>query len=203
MTRSPWARQYLRTPTSYIWGTEPSTLARRVSALLGAGARVVDLGCGEGRDSVYFASRGFMVTGVDLSRAGLQKADRLAAERGVRVDWVSGPMTRVRLRGPVDLVYSCGAIHYVPRRERRALLGRLQALTGPGGYHAHIVFTDRAVYVEMGEVIDYFAPGELGGLYPGWRILQCEEGMIACDRDGTPHQHSIEQFLAQEASHGA
>ena len=54
MIRSPWAREYARAPKTYIWGTEASLLARQVSALLPPGARVLDVGCGEGRDSVFF-----------------------------------------------------------------------------------------------------------------------------------------------------
>ena len=199
MTRSPWAREYVRRPKDYIWGKEPSSFAREVSALLPPGARVLDLGCGEGRDSVFFAARGFVVTGVDASAAGLRKAERLALERGIEVRWLQGDMARVALDGAFDLVYSCGAIHYVPRRERARLLPRLKALTRPGGHHAHIVFTDRSIYVEKGEVIDYFAPGELARAYPDWRILRLEEQMIPCAQDGTPHRHSVEVLIAKAA----
>lgn len=202
MTRSPWAREYARTPTSYIWGTAPSSFAREVSAHLPPGARVLDLGCGEGRDSVFFASRGCDVTGVDVSRAGLRKARRLARARGVDVRWVDGDMAGLRIAGPFDLVYSCGAVHYVPRPQRSRLFARLQALTAPGGLHAHIVFTDRGVYVELGEVIDYFTRGELGAAFAGWRILQRQQGVIPCARDGTPHRHSIEQLIAKAVGHG-
>jgi tellurite methyltransferase len=87
MTWSPWARVYARTPTEYIWGTDPTEFAREVSALLQPGARVLDLGCGEGRDSVFFAARGCDVTGVDVSASGLRKAERLARARGVSVRW--------------------------------------------------------------------------------------------------------------------
>ena len=90
MIRSPWAREYARAPKTYIWGTEASLLARQVSALLPPGARVLDVGCGEGRDSVFFAERGFDVTGVDIARSGLAKAERLACARGVRARWVCG-----------------------------------------------------------------------------------------------------------------
>lgn len=197
MARNPWAREYLRRPKDYIWGTDPSPLAKELSALLGPGARVLDLGCGEGRDSVFFAVRGFEVTGVDASLAGLRKAERLARGHGVEVRWLHGDMARLPLDGPFDLVYSCGAIHYVPRRERARLFPRLKALTPPGGYHAHVVFTDRAVYREKGEVIDYYAPGELGRAYADWQILQSEEQMIPCSQDGTPHHHSVEQLIAR------
>lgn len=200
MTRSPWAREYVRRPKDYIWGTEPSSFAREVSALLPPGARVLDLGCGEGRDSVFFASRGFEVTGVDVSLAGLRKAERLARERSLEVRWLHGNMAHLPFDGAFHLVYSCGAIHYVPRRERARLFPRLKALTLPGAYHAHIVFTDRLVYREKGEVIDYFVPGELARTFANWLILRLDDEMIACAQDGTPHRHSVEVLVAKAAS---
>ena len=39
MTRSPWAREYVRKPNEYIWGLSPSTFAREIRALLPSGAR--------------------------------------------------------------------------------------------------------------------------------------------------------------------
>ena len=201
--RSPWHREYVRTPTDYIWGTEPSLFAREVSELLPPGARVLDLGCGEGRDSVFFAAQGFEVVGVDVSLAGLRKAERLARERGVKVRWLHGDMARLRLPRPFDLVYSCGTIHYVPRRARARLFRWLKALTLPGGYHAHIVFTDRAVYREKGEVVDYFVRGELSRAYADWQVLECEEQMIPCAQDGTPHRHSVEQLTARALASGS
>jgi tellurite methyltransferase len=197
MTRSPWGREYARTPGTYIWGTEASPLAREVSALLPAGARVLDLGCGEGRESVFFAERGFDVTGVDISRAGLAKAERLARERGVGVRWVHADVTRLVVDGPFDLVYSCGAVHYVPRRVRRRLFPRLKALTRPAGLHAHTVFTDRVVYVEKGERIDYFTPGELQECYRDWTALRHAKPLIDCAQDGTPHRHSVEELVVR------
>jgi tellurite methyltransferase len=199
--RSPWAREYARTPKTYIWGTEASSLAHDVSALLPPGARVLDLGCGEGRDSVFFAECGFDVTGVDIARSGLSKAERLAHARRVRVHWICsdiGGLDVSRLRdGVFDLIYSCGAIHYLPRAVRARLFPRLRAVTPESGLHAQIVFTDRSVYVEKGERIDYFAPGELTGLYADWLILAREERLIDCSQDGTIHHHSVEQLIAQ------
>lgn len=195
--RSPWAREYRRTPKRYIWGTEPSSFACRVAPLLPAGGRILDLGCGEGRDSVFFAAEGFEVMAVDASRAGIAKARRLAEARGVSVHWLIGDMVRVGYPGSFDLVYSCGAIHYLRRQTRVRFLSRLQSLTRPGGLHAHVVFTDREVYVEKGEVIDYFVPGELARAYAHWLILYRQEGRISCAQDGTSHHHSVESVIAQ------
>lgn len=195
-TRSPWDREYVRTPDSYLWGTAPSALAHDLAALVPPGGRILDLGCGEGRDSVFFASRGFSVTGLEVSRAGLRKAERLAAEQGVAVRWIECALPDLPAIGPFDLVYSCGSIHYVARSDRARLFHGLRAMTAPGGLHAHIVFTDRLIYSEKGEVVAYFAPGELTRAYVPADVLRHEEGLIPCAQDGRPHLHSVEVLVA-------
>lgn len=194
--RNPWAREYARTPDRYIWGKAPSALAKEVVGLIPEGGRVLDLGCGEGRDSVYFASRGFEVTALDQSSEGLKKGQRLAAELEVNVRWLCCSMLDVPVAGRFDLVYSCGAIHHVPKEGRHRLFRRLKVLTRPGGVHAHIVFTNVSIYRERGEKIDYFSRGDLGRFYGDWSILTDEGGHIPCAQDGTRHVHSIERLIA-------
>ena len=122
-TWSPWAREYARTPERYVFGTAPSDFALEVARLVRPGDYVLDLGCGEGRDSVFFAERGAVVSGVDLGRDGLDKARRLARRRGVRVRWIARARDRACCpTGPFDLIFSCGSLHYVAaRRARRSV----------------------------------------------------------------------------------
>jgi tellurite methyltransferase len=195
-TWSPWGREYARDSTRYVFGTRPSDWARRVAGLLPGGAAVLDLGCGEGRDSVFFAELGARVSGVELSADGLAKARRLARRRRVRVRWIAGCMTRALPAGPFDLIFSCGALHYVPRGQRIRLFRRLAVLTRPGGHQAHVVFTDRLVHEEKGEVVDYFTAGELCEAFGEWRILRHREGTIICAQDGSAHVHSVEELVA-------
>ena len=194
---SPWGREYVETPGRYIWGTEPSPLAREVANLTGPRARTVDLGCGEGRDSVFLAEHGHDVVGLDLALEGLQKAQRLAGHRGVSVPWVCAVLPDLPVRGPFDLVFSCGSIHYVARDVRGALFEQLRILTPPGGFHAHVVFTERRIYREKNEVVHYFTPNELRDAYRGWIVLRDEEGLIPCAQDGVRHVHSVETLIAQ------
>ena len=196
-TRSPWALEYARRPDEYVLGTAPSAFARMLRSLLEPAARVLELGCGEGRDSVFFAGCGCDVTAVDVSAAGLRKAERLARHAGVAVRWVHADVARYRPRGQFDFVYSCGAIHYVPRRLRAGLLARVKAATRPAGVHAHLVFTDRTVYVEKNERVDYFTAGELDRRYAGWQMWWNAHGTITCDQDGRPHLHGVQELVAR------
>jgi SAM-dependent methyltransferase len=71
-------------------------------------ARILDVPCGGGRHAVELASRGFNVTGVDLSLEFLDDARRLASERDVRVSWVHKEMRDLAGAGPFDGSYCVG-----------------------------------------------------------------------------------------------
>src|SRR5258705_3577333 len=106
-TWSPWAQEYARTPERYVFGTAPSDFALEVARLVRPGDYVLDLGCGEGRDSVFFAERGAVVFGVDPSEAGLANARRLARARRGRVRSGRGPATGALPASALCLVLSC------------------------------------------------------------------------------------------------
>ena len=68
----------------WAFGTEPNDFLREQAHHLPPG-RVLCLAEGEGRNSVWLAGQGYAVTAVDVSSAGLEKAQRLARERNVSI----------------------------------------------------------------------------------------------------------------------
>jgi SAM-dependent methyltransferase len=72
----------------YHFGTEPNAWLARHAGVWHAGERVLCVADGEGRNSVWLAQRGLQVQAFDIAEVGLQKARRLAQERGVAVDFV-------------------------------------------------------------------------------------------------------------------
>lgn len=98
--------------------------------------RVIDLGCGEGRDSIYLASRGFDVLGVDVSPAALRKARVRADAENVPVRFLERDVTT--LRGlpddHFDLAINMGCLHMMPDPVSRARhLRRVLDVLRPGG----------------------------------------------------------------------
>ncbi|MDD1476417.1 SAM-dependent methyltransferase [Arthrobacter sp. H16F315] len=64
-----------------IWSGQPNPQLIAEAAALPPGT-ALDLGCGEGADAIWLASRGWEVTGVDVSAVALERAGAHARERG-------------------------------------------------------------------------------------------------------------------------
>jgi ubiquinone/menaquinone biosynthesis C-methylase UbiE len=75
----------------YAYGVEPNDFLRDHASQIPAGP-VLCLAEGEGRNAVFLASHGHTVTAVDFSRAGLDKAERLARARGVEIELVEADL---------------------------------------------------------------------------------------------------------------
>ena len=77
----------------YKYGLEPNAFLREQAARLNPASRVLVPGDGEGRNGVWLAGQGHSVTAVDASRIGLQKAQELAASRGVTLTTALADLT--------------------------------------------------------------------------------------------------------------
>ena len=129
MNREHWDERYAT--EELIWKAEPNRfLVEELDAL--APGRALDVACGEGRNAVWLASKGWRVTGADFSRAGLAKAQRLATDRGVEVTWVEADVVEWR---PPTASFDLVVVMYLhlPAEQRRRALAHAAAALAPGG----------------------------------------------------------------------
>jgi SAM-dependent methyltransferase len=127
--REDWNARYAR--KELLWTAQPNRLFATEVERLGPG-RALDLACGEGRNAVWLAQRGWHVTGVDFSDVALAKAAELAASRGVEVDWVlADVLDHEPAPGAFDLV----AVLYLqlPHDELARALRNAVRGVAPGG----------------------------------------------------------------------
>jgi SAM-dependent methyltransferase len=127
--REDWNRKHAE--AGLLFGVEPNRfLVAEVEGL--EPGRALELACGAGRNAVWLAERGWMVTGVDFSDVALANARGLAAERGVEVEWVQADLRDWEAPArQFDLV----AVLYlqVPAEERALVLARAAEAVAPGG----------------------------------------------------------------------
>ena len=121
----------------YFWGIEPNHSCYEVMKYLPPlkPYRVLDLGCGEGKDAVFFAKNGYDVTAFDISKSGIDKTNKLAEANNVSVNTFTKNINEFTPVGEYDIVFSSSVLHLVHKNVRMELLKKLIENTKEGGVH--------------------------------------------------------------------
>ncbi len=188
----------------YYWGKTPSKSCDRVLEIIKPTTefhpKLLDLGCGEGRNAVYFAKQGFDVVGVDLSPLGLEKMKKYAAEVGVRVRVIQGDIINYELSDIYDVVFSTGTLQYLPKEIRPQRFQNYKDHTSPIGINAFSAFVGKPFIQKApdpaGNEIPYTS-GELMGYYWDWEIVYSAEEIFDCMSSGIPHKHAMDRIIAR------
>ena len=115
----------------------PSQFATFVAGELDRPHRVIELGCGDGRDAMFFSAYGHDVVGVDASIAAIEACRALAETLAEPARFVHaridepGLADRVKGTGP-RVVYARFFLHAITEAEEEVLLDLAAALTEPG-----------------------------------------------------------------------
>jgi len=162
----------------FVYGTEPNGFLREQAPRLPTGAEVLCLAEGEGRNATYLAGLGLRVTGVDASRVGMDKAQRLALERGVALTTVVADLAEYDpgVDG-WDAIVSIFA--HLPPSIRTPLRERIRTAIRVGGVFILEHYHPRQLDYRTGGPSDAALMStleELDGEFDGWECLHRFEG---------------------------
>lgn len=190
----------------YYWGLTPNRLCYELMRILPPVRpyRVLDMGCGEGKDAVFLAKCGYAVTAFDLSEQGLNKAKRLAERNQAEVSFFKADLLDYRPDREFGIIFSSGVLHFLPQRLRSELCGSLKAHTTPGGLNVLNVFVAKPFITrapDKDRIEDLRHPwlsGELFMQYHDWVLHTVREEIFDCSSGGRPHQHCMDTVIAQK-----
>lgn len=125
-----WDKRYA--VEDYVYGTEPNDFLREHTGQLAVG-RTLCIGEGEGRNAVFLAGLGHRVTAVDASAVGLQKAQRLARQKGVTIETVHADLGDYSLQTEYwDNIIAIFC--HLPSELRHQVHGQVGVALRPGGH---------------------------------------------------------------------
>jgi len=170
-----WDERYAD-PDEYAYGTQPNTFFASEAGRIPDGP-VLFLAEGEGRNAVWLAERGHAVTAVDGSAVGLEKARRLAAERGVEIETVHADLANhpIEPRAWAGIVSIFG---HLPPDIRREVHRRAASGLRPGGLFLLEAYTPRQLAYGTGGPPTAEMMMDLAGLraeLPGLELLVGQE----------------------------
>ena len=187
------------------WGAKPSMLCLLLLELLPSDRplSLLDVGCGEGRNAVFFARNGYQVTAFDSSQPGVEKTRRLAGQARGALDAFQADMSEYRPPAGFDVLFSTGVLHYLPPALRPVILGAFREATNPSGSNAFSVFVEKpfvAPAPDFESTAHASVSGELLTHYYDWRIEYSAEEIFDCDSSGVPHQHAVNRMVARKVT---
>lgn len=180
--------RYVRRKIPWDTGITPPEIVALADDL--TPGRALDLGCGTGTSSLFLASRGWQVTGIDFVPIAIQRARQNARERALNVDFRVGDVCHLpELRDPYDLAVDVGCFHSLRLDQRPAYAATLARLTRSGATYALYDFGPRLLNGQlMGVtpedvrqifaahfVVEKFVEGQdtSGGSPSAWYWLRC------------------------------
>ncbi|KAA0232935.1 MAG: hypothetical protein JJLCMIEE_03448 [Acidimicrobiales bacterium] len=129
MDSGDWDERYRS--SEFVWSVTPNRFLVAETAGL-TPARALDVASGEGRNAVWLAEQGWMVTAVDFSEVGMEKGRKLAESRGVEVQWILADVTEYQ---PRPSAYDLVIVLYLqlPADSRRRAFGKCVSGLETGG----------------------------------------------------------------------
>ena len=190
----------------YYWGLNPSHLCYEIMKIMPPTKpyRVLDIGCGEGKDAVFLARNGYIVSAFDAAETGLEKARALANAHGVQIDFFRADALDYRPDACFDIIFSSGVFHYIPLHLREEWISSFKEHTSPGGIHAVNVFVEKpflapAPDTEPSETAGPgWRSGELFTLYHDWLFHSMKEEIFDCNSSGVLHKHCMDTLIAEK-----
>jgi tellurite methyltransferase len=166
-----------------------------------AGSIMLDVGCGEGRNSIYLAGKGHQIEAFDISHSGIRKAIKIAENVGVKVNFYQKDLAEFVFKKKYDVVLSSGVLHLPEVNIRNQFIAQAIENTVSGGYNVIGIFTDRlpATPDNAPFTKSLFKVGEILEIYKMWEILRHKEGTFKDQHPGNiSHEHSFETIIARK-----
>lgn len=190
---------------SCFWGTKPGKFVKDITELISNG-NVLDLGAGEGKNTIYLAEKGFKVTAVEVSLHAVNNFNKRIAE----LDEQTKELIKIekedvlifKTEEQYDLVIAYGLLHCLPSlTDASELVGKIKRWTRSGGLIVIVSFNDQ---IGVPEVQDYLEPtllpiNFLRDEFKDFQILRIENDIITETHPTSliEHKHSLTRILVK------
>ncbi|MBR3970774.1 MAG: methyltransferase domain-containing protein [Ruminococcus sp.] len=195
-----WEKEYLNKEKSTFGN--PSKEVEEIVPFLEKGAKILDVGCGDGRHSLYLAELGFYVDAFDISKNAIEKIDYLKRLNNLKINTYICDVLEFEFKYKYDLIIIHGVLQFIEREKQPEIIRLLKNWTNTGGYHIAALFTDdEPVPDDLKEVmVGVFKNGEIKEYYKDWKIKMFESKKFNDEHEnGIKHCHAMNKIVVKKA----
>ncbi|HAT1608802.1 TPA: tellurite resistance methyltransferase TehB [Raoultella planticola] len=138
--------------------------------------KALDLGCGNGRNSLYLAANGFDVTAWDKNAMSINNLQSIGAEEKLTsLQAAVKDLNSLSFDGEYDFILSTVVLMFLEAKTIPRLIANMQRCTRPGGYNLIVAAMDTDDYPCTVGFPFAFKSEELRRYYAGWSFLKYNE----------------------------
>lgn len=194
-----WEEEYLNLEKSTFG--EPSKEIIDIVPYLKEHARILDVGCGDGRNALYLANLGFQVDAFDISQNAIDKVDYLKKKHNLKINTFVGDVFGYNFSYKYDMIIMHGVLQFVERDKQADMLKLLKKWTCKNGYHIVALFTDEEpIPDDLKDVmVGVFKEEEIKEYYLDWELKMFESKKF-CDEheNGVKHCHAMNKIVVMK-----
>ncbi|KNC91945.1 tellurite resistance methyltransferase TehB [Trabulsiella odontotermitis] len=138
--------------------------------------KTLDLGCGNGRNSLYLAANGFDVTAWDKNPMSINNLETIRKEEGLdNLQTAINDLNALNFDGEYDFILSTVVLMFLEAKTIPGLIDNMQRCTKAGGYNLIVAAMDTEDYPCTVGFPFAFKPQELSNYYTDWELLKYNE----------------------------
>lgn len=190
---------------------KPNNLLQKIYNKIDASGNFLDLGCGQGRDSLFILGKGFNVTMVDKSEEEIKRIKEYIQKNNL-------PKNKINLHcqdignynikdNKFDIINAFNSLQFLPKKESLRLIDKIKKSLKNKGYVIISSFTvnDPLYEKTTNDSRCFFESQELRKLFSDFNIIFYKEEVI--EENGhpgypEPHHHHLVRLIAQKIKNG-
>jgi len=210
-----WQKEYKK--EKFYWGTKPLPDLKEIIKISPRGI-ALDIGAGEGRNSIFLAKNGFEVEAIDKVREGLEKCQKLAEKYNLPIKTKVVDVKKFKFEeNKYSLILSVNALDFLKLKEIKKLLKKIKySLLGRGFFYLTVFTREDPLCkkyikerVKMPERYTFFIYNfktyhhffekeELLNLLKDFEVLKIEEKRIKEKHGGKTHFHHLIRIICKK-----
>jgi len=201
----------------FYWGLKPNPILEEFINIIPKG-RALDIGAGEGRNSIFLAQNGFLVEAIDKISEGLEKCKKLAKKHNLSINIIVQDVREFNFQeGKYSLILAIASLDFLKKIEVERILTKIKKSLVSSGFVLLVVFsTEDPLYQKikvMGlkEIEEntfflpksnsyrhFFTKDEIRNAFNDFEIIRLKQKMIEDTSHGKPHFHNTIILLAKK-----